>query len=698
MDLLEREQHLDQLEEHLRQAAAGHGRVVFVAGEAGVGKTTLVDAFRRWIADQADIGRFSCDGLSTPGPLGPIRDLAAALGFPSEPQVFGGEAREELFRAILAVLSSRQKPMVLIGEDAHWADGASLEFVRFLGRRVGDLPILVVITYRDDELGNHHPLRVIVGDLATAPDVYRTTVQPLSVDAVRRMSAGSERDPAALHRLTGGNPFFVTEVLAADGERVPSTVGDAVRARAVRLSPEARAVLELAAVIGVTIDLDLLQRVAGPVLDETDECLARGLLHGIDDALIFRHALAREAILASITLPRRRLLHARILAALREEPPGGRKLELLAHHAEAAGDRQAVLEFAIPAAEQAAAMFAHHEAAAQFARALRFGDALPPEERARLFEGRSAACHLSDQGEEAIAARREALRIWRSLGDPLKEGDNLRWLSRLFWYAGLGAEAEEAANAALAVLEPLPPGPELAMAYSHLAQMRMLADDLDGTLQWGQRAIELAERLGETETLIHALANVGTARQNAGDAGGAEDLTRSLQLARSGGFIDHAARAMSNLAWDCLWSLRLDEANRWLEAAIDFANEHDLDFYRWYFLATQATVRARQGAWDAAEEEILALLRQPALSPLTQIVALTTLGQVYPPGQPDAAATLDKALALAERTGQVFGCCPSGWRVLRRRSSGDTSRGQRRGAHGAHLHSATAGVPWQRAS
>ena len=150
---------------------------------------------------------------------------------------------------------------------------------------------------------------------------------------------------------------------------------------------------------------------------------------------------------------------------------------------------------------------------------------LPAAERARLFEGRSVACYFSDQGEEAIAARQAALDIWRSLGDPLKEGENLRWLSRFYWFEGRGAEAEAAATAALEVLEPLPPGPELAMAYSNLAQLRMLAHDLDGTLLWGNRAIALAEQLGETETLIHALANVGAARHYAGDdrgAGGAD--------------------------------------------------------------------------------------------------------------------------------------------------------------------------------
>ncbi len=418
MQLLEREPLLTQLEEHLRQAAAGHGRVVLVGGEAGVGKTALVDEFCRRVAGAATALRASCDALSTPGPLGPVRDLAPALGLQIEPHALDGDTRDALFRSVLAAFGTRSGTTLMVGEDAHWADGASLELLRFLGRRIGGLRALFVVTYRDDEIGPNHPLRLVLGDLATAPAVHRIGVPPLSEEAVQRMAAGSGRDAAALHRLTGGNPFFLTEVLAAEDETVPASVGDAILARAARLSPEARAVLDLAAVIGSTFEPELLLAVAGPVLDEVDECIARGLLRATGDGLAFRHELTREAILAAIAPHRRRLLHARVLAALRKAPESERDLARLAHYAEAAGDREAVLEFAIAAAEQAAALHAHREAAAQYARALRFADRLPAAERARLLEGRSVACYLSDQGEEAIAARQAALDIWRTSGRP----------------------------------------------------------------------------------------------------------------------------------------------------------------------------------------------------------------------------------------------------------------------------------------
>src|SRR5688572_11376677 len=315
MELLERESHLEQLAEHLRQAAAGHGRVVLVGGEAGVGKTTLADEFCRRVAG-TEVLQTSCDALSTPGPLGAVRDLAPALGLLIEQHPLDGDARDRLFREVLVAFAARPGATVVVAEDAHWSDGASLELLRFLGRRIGDLPVLFVVTYRDDEIGADHPLRLVLGDLATAPAVHRIGLRPLSEEAVNRMAAGSGRDAAALHRLTGGNPFFLTEVLAAEDETVPTSVGDAILARAARLSSEARAVLDLAAVIGSTFEPELLLTVAGPVFDEVDECIARGLLRATSDGLAFRHELTREAILTVIAPHRRRLLHARVLAAL----------------------------------------------------------------------------------------------------------------------------------------------------------------------------------------------------------------------------------------------------------------------------------------------------------------------------------------------------------------------------------------------
>ena len=188
MELLERQQPLAQLAAHLLQAAAGQGRLVLVGGEAGVGKTSLVTAFCRQVAETATVLRTSCDALSTPAPLGPVRDLAPALGLRIDRQALDGEARDRFFREVLAALAARPGPTVIVAEDAHWADGATIEFLRFLSRRIGDLPVLFAVTYRDDEIGTDHPLRLILGDLATAPAVHRFGLHPLSEDAVQHLA------------------------------------------------------------------------------------------------------------------------------------------------------------------------------------------------------------------------------------------------------------------------------------------------------------------------------------------------------------------------------------------------------------------------------------------------------------------------------------------------------------------------------
>jgi DNA-binding CsgD family transcriptional regulator len=652
MELLERSAFVEALRGFLREAAAGEGRLVFVRGEAGIGKTALVERFCREARPSARVAIASCDTLSTPGPLGPLIHIAPALGLPADLLLEPGVTRERLYQQILAALAAG--PAILVGEDAHWSDEASLNFIRFLGRRIGELPALLIVTYRDDELGPRHPLRLVLGDLAAAPGIRRMTLPRLSLDAVRVLATDHDVDPDALYELTAGNPFFVTEVLAAGGTELPPSVRDAVLARAARLSPEGRSVLDAAAVIGMHAEPDLLDAViGGPTEAWVEECLAVGVLQPAGDRLAFRHGLAWRTIRAALSPARRIALNRRALAMIEQDPRLRRNLTRLAHHAEEAGDRDAVLTYAVAAARQDGALRAHREAAAQYARALRFADHLPPDERAELLECRSYECYLTGLLDDAIAERQAALELRRVSGDRLKEGDGLRWLSRLHWFAGQNAEAERAGRAALAVLDGLPPGPELARAYSNQSQLRMLSRDTADAVAWGERAIALAERLGETEILAHALNNVGTAKLNVEDEDGRVLLERSLALARRHGYEDHVSRALTNLAWPALGNYRLSQAENLLTEGIVHTTEHDLDAMGAYLLAGRALLRLRRGDWSDALEEARAVERRSTATAVTRIVALTVLGLVQARrGEPPPAA-LDEALALAERTGEL---------------------------------------------
>jgi DNA-binding CsgD family transcriptional regulator/tetratricopeptide (TPR) repeat protein len=652
VELLERARPLEELDRLAAEAASGQGRLVLVGGEAGVGKTALVRDFARRARPDVPVLWGACDSLPVPRPLGPLVDVAPALGEAFARRLAEG-SRYRLFAALRDVLQAATRVLVL--EDVHGADDATLDLLLYLGRRVDATRSLVVATYRDDELGPRHPLRIALGDLATGRGVRRLALAPLSVEGVRALAGDSRLDPADLHRHTGGNPFFVTEVLAAGEGPWPETRGDAALARISRRGGPAREVLETAAVLGPRFEAALLVEVAAGGDAAIAEGLASGALTRDGSALAFRHELVRDAIARALPPGRAAELHARALAARRTAGAGPDDLALLAHHAEAAGDRRAVLELAPAAAGRASALGAHREAAAQLARALRFADAVTSAARADLHERRSHECYLASHLAEAVDAREDALQVWRGLGDPVKVGESHRWLSRLSWLLGRNPDAEAHAREAVAALWPLGTHAQLAWAYSNQAQIDMLAGRTSDAVAWGERAIAMAERLGEREVLCHALNNVGAARGLVEDDGASAALVeRSLALALEIGSEEHAARAYANLGSITVRTRRLGPARRHLEAGIAYATEHDLDSWRLYMVGWLAVCALWEGRLAEAALLCEEVLEHPRLAVPSRIQPLVVLGRLRARrGDPQVAEVLDEALALAAGTGEL---------------------------------------------
>jgi DNA-binding CsgD family transcriptional regulator len=658
--LLEREAPLDALLAAARRAAAGHGSMVLLGGEAGIGKTSLLREFTGRVDSDCRVLWGWCEALFTPRPLGPLQDMVHLL----DPRVGAlldqDAAPERLFPALLKVLQEAAGTTVLVFEDVHWADNATLDLVRYLGRRVPLLRTMVVLSLRSDEIGADHPLPHVLGDLPSG-SVTRITLEPLSAGAVMALAEQTGRPNADLYRITEGNPFFVTELLASsdtESAGVPNSIRDAVWSRLARLTDVERHVLEVMSIVPGSVEPWLIPALLGVEAGAlVDRCVARGLLRRDEyGALTFRHELARQATLDRLPPTQQRSLHAKVEAAISERPAAlaSALLSRRVHHAAGADDGARVLELAPQAAAHAARLGAHREAASYLTTALRYVAKAPPALAAQLHEDWAYEAGLTQLTYDAIIeARHRAIAIWRGLGRIDKVGLNLRWLSRLHWRRGEAEQAEHFANEAVRELESLPPGHELAMAYSTRSQLQMLHYHFDQAIEWGSRAIALADQLGEVETRIHALNNVGTALLFSDRPGGRQPMEESLALALEHGFHDHAGRAYTNFAEYAVVFKDFTLAERLLAEGIAYASRHDLDSAAQYLLGRQAQLRMEQGRFREAETIANGVMNLERLPLVMHLPALNVLGRVRVRlGDPSGPVLLQQALREGTATGE----------------------------------------------
>ena len=539
---------------------------------------------------------------------------------------------------------------MLVLEDLHWADEATLDVFTLLVRRADAIPALVVGTYRDDALENAHPLRRVLGELATTTAVRRLKLAPLSPDAVGQLAAPHGVDGQELYERTGGNPFFVVEVLAGGSEEIPATVKDAVLARAMRLSPSARELLEAAAVVPQRAELWLLEALAGAAVGAVDECVSAGMLVAEGDGVVFRHELARLSLEGSVGPARKAGLHRQSLAAISARRGHALDFARLAHHAEAAGDADAVVRFALPAAERASSMGAHREAAAQYGRVLRSGAGLPLDERVHLLDRRSHECYLTDQSDEAIAALQEAIECRRALGDKLGEGRSLRWLAEILWCPGRTGDSGRAAREAVAALEPLPATRELAEAYAWLANSVGETDGWAAGAEWAERALQLAEDLGDTETALEARRILAFALPD----GRLEAMEQVLEDAQRANLVEQLGATYIWFARNALDVRRYDVAADRLAKGLEYCSDHGLELFRLYLLSFRARLYLAQGRWAQAADTADMVLGIPRTSIHPRITALTVLGLVrVRRGDPGHRPLLDEAWDLAQPSGMV---------------------------------------------
>jgi DNA-binding CsgD family transcriptional regulator len=644
--ILERDHEVAVLAAAVDAAKRGRGGAVIVSGEAGVGKSSLVRAALRALPPTARKLVGCCDDLATRRTLGPFHDLAADAGPELARAVTEGDDLPRVMTALRTELAQAGSPAVLVIEDVHWADDATLDVLAHLVRRIDQVPAVLVLTHRDDEVDAGHPLRRVLGQATGA--VRRLPLARLTPDAVRRLCAGSGLDPAQVYEITGGNPFFVTELLAAgDCGTVPATVTDAVLARVARLGPDARDRLEQLAVVPARVDGPLVDRLIPGGIAALVEAERLGLLTVDPGGVGFRHELIRRTVADSLPAARRAGLNRAVLAALTARP--GADLSRIVHHAAEAGDREAIARYGPPAARQAARARAHREAAAHYRLVLAEPDRYPTAERAALLGGYAVECCTVGDTGRAVEAQRAAVALRRALADRGLLGADLRWLSRMQWLDGDIGGAERSAQEAIAVVRDTGDGRLLALALSNRSQLSMLAHRSAESIEVGEQAIALARRVGDREIVAHALNNVGCARWQLGDPGGWAMLEEALAEATAAGAMEEVCRAYANLVGEALDDVRLDDAERYLRAGLDTAEsvEH-LFFYR-YLSVLLGSIELARARWDRAEAAArVAVDAQPGV----RCLAFVVLGRIrIRRGTAGGAELLDRAWELASRLG-----------------------------------------------
>jgi predicted ATPase/DNA-binding CsgD family transcriptional regulator len=646
-DLVERESCLATIHSRLMDTVNGKGHALLVCGEAGIGKTSVM---RQAVEDHPSISVWwgACDALETPHPLAPLRDIARSVDVGFRRLLDSPTTRVDLFEAVIASLRA-VGPTLMVIEDAHWADESTLDLLKFIGRRIETLPAVLAVTYRDDEVGQSHPLRRVIGYLPPRC-VTRVELPPLSPAGVEVLARHALRAPEGLHALTRGNPFFLTELLRQSGDGIPHSVEDLVLARLYNLPERAQEIVRLASIVPARFERWLMDELLSPTIADLESCLDCGLLLADEGSLFFRHDLARVAVEASLSLPMAQAMNANVLAALARCGYEGITPARIVHHAARANDAHAVLKHAPDAARLAIGRCAHREAAAHYRTALAFAGGASEEERLDWLESYAVESLATNELRQAIEAREQIRAILSGRGKTLREAENHSQLAMLFVLALRNAEADAANRRAIELAETLPPSVQLASAYRVESQLRMLNRDIAESVKWGEKAIEVARRFDDKRVLAAAHGTLGAGLLFLDHEAGLVHLERALDIALAENFDYIAANCHSNLGTALGELFRLREAERYLEEAIQFSTRNEIDFYRNYAMAWLALCDLLLGRWEDAEAHAMEVLSLSSEPNTTRVMALCALGKLRVRRGDASEEVLDEALDLAIAT------------------------------------------------
>lgn len=652
MELLDRDEPLSKLHYLLNKVTAGEGRIAAISGDAGIGKTSLVEAFAGQCEGKAEIFWGACDNLYTPRPFAPVYDMAHKMSDRMSELLDAGMSRPSIFSTFLNEINLTS-PAIVVIEDVHWADESTLDLINFLTKRISRSGILLILTYRNDEIGSGHSLRLIFGSLSSRI-LKRIELTPLSKDAVMKLARSCGRNDDALYIKTGGNPFFVTEILLNVEKEIPSSINDLIVSRLNSLSSQTRDAIETLSVIPGTTDLWLIKTLVKDI-NVIDEAIESGILRNDFDALHFSHELFKTAIEGSLSPSKRFEKNSAVLNSLLKKKNKDPFLSRIIHHAVITSNKDVITKYAPLAAKQASKASAHERAAELYLTAIQFSDQLTPKELLDLLEERAHECYLTARIDEGIQACQRIGEILKQHKDPLREGENYRRMSRFLWYHGFDNECEMYLLKAINILEKSEPGNELAMVYSNLSQIYMLREKKDLALKWGEKALEISQGLKDREVEAHALNNIGTSRLFTNDESGRLQLKRSLEISLDYNLNEHVCRAYVNLGTVSMYRRDLSDADLQFSYAIEYANEKDISLADLCVTGEVAQTKLHMGKWNEAYDLSNTIYERKNVPVMDKILPLSIIGILKARrNEPGAFQFLDESNELMTNIGELM--------------------------------------------
>ena len=661
MELIERAGDLSQLRTKFESIAEGEGHCILISGEAGIGKTSLIKTFCRERQKECRILQGSCDALFTPRPLAPLYDIALQIdaGLWENSKTIAGKT--VFFSRIFHELERQKAATIVIFEDIHWADEATLDFIKFLARRISLLNCLFILTYRSDEIHARHPLKNELGQLPH-DSFTRLLLAPLSKQAVDKMAAEKGYRGEDVYDISGGNPFYVSEILASYSAGIPDNVKDAILSVYNRQDEHTSHIWQILSTAPAGFETRYLEKLDRSYVAAVENSLESGILILNGDAICFKHELYRRTIETSLSPFVRIALNKKILGLLLESFEEDQENERIIHHAKNANEYDIAIKHIPLAAKKAARLGSHFEAARLYFSAIEYYLETDDEKLVEFYELYAYECYLINSIKEAIIFQEKSLNIRTKRNNIEKKEKSEQKKTRLWWFEGDREQAERYSNQANQLLNHQPSSRAKAKAFSVMTQLRMLSDEYDECIFWGEKAIAMAKELGDEETLSHALTNVGSIKMlsQSTNQQGIALLRQSLKIALKNSYHEHVARAYSNLGGKGLEIKDYVPAMVALEAGILYCEERDLNFKKQYLLSKKAKILLETGHWDEAYDIVDNLIKNEGHAPIIIFDAFVVLATIkMRRGDNDVLALLYETNATALKTMELQRIIPA---------------------------------------